>query len=364
MTPALKGENTMILKSADSKADILTSLERAAAAAPADRKKRIEQEVRVIRAGIKGEEQAAYLIDFHFKNRENWVVIHDLRLEIKERVAQIDHLLLHRCLDCYVLETKHFSSGFKITEEGEFLRWNHYEKTFQGMASPLAQNDRHVAVLRDAFDQIEMPTRLGVRLSPNFFPLVLVSAEARIDRPRKFDSSAIIKVDALRNTINRQVEKAGVLDVLGGLARLVSVETLEEIGKQLVALHKPAPMDVAARFGLTHLESPEGEDTTAEEVAGSAASPDDRQSEKATCRGCGSDKVAIQYGKYGYYFKCAHCNGNTPIRLGCKHAGHRERLRKDARRFYRECAECKSSSLYFENPTGVPEPGCRPMPGR
>ena len=318
--------------------------------APADRKKRIEQELRIVRAGVKGEEEAAYLIDFHFKNRENWVVIHDLRLEIDERVAQIDHLLLDRFLDCYVLETKHFSSGMKITEEGEFLRWNHYKKTYEGMASPLAQNDRHVAVLRDAFDRIEMPTRLGLRLSPTFYPFVLVSANARVDRPRKFDSSRIIKVDALRNTINAQVDKAGVLDVLGSVARIVSVETLQEIGKQLVALHKPAAFDVAARFGLTDQESPQADDTAAEQVAGSAASSDDRPGEKATCRACGSDKVAIQYGKYGYYFKCANCNGNTPIRLGCSHAGHRERLRKDARRFYRECAECKSSSLYFVNP--------------
>jgi len=124
---------------------------------------------------MKGEQEAAYLIDFHFKDRESWIVVHDLRLEVNGRVAQIDHLLLHRCLDCYVLETKHFSSGMKITEDGEFLRWNHYRKTYEGMPSPLTQNDRHVAVLGDAFGKIEMPTRLGIRLSPTFYPFVLVS---------------------------------------------------------------------------------------------------------------------------------------------------------------------------------------------
>ena len=192
-----------------------------------------------------------------------------------------------------------------------------------------------------------MPTCLRVRLSPTFYPLVLVSAEAGVDRPRKFDFSAIVKLAALRNTINRQVEKAGVLEVLGGLAHVVSVETLQEIGKQLVALHKPAAFDVAARFGVTELESLQGEDMPAEKGAGSTASSEDRQGEKASCRACGSEEAVIQYGKYGYYFKCANCNGNTPIRLGCRHVGHRERLLKDSRRFYRECAECKSSSLYF-----------------
>lgn len=141
----------MILKQADSKETLLNDLERlaanASANAPLDRKKRIEQELRTVRAGMKGEQEAAYLIDFHFKDRESWIVVHDLRLEVNGRVAQIDHLLLHRCLDCYVLETKHFSSGMKITEDGEFLRWNHYRKTYEGMPSPLTQNDRHVAVL-------------------------------------------------------------------------------------------------------------------------------------------------------------------------------------------------------------------------
>ena len=85
----------MILKPADSKLEVIATLERLVATAPADRKTKIEQELRTVRAGIKGEQEAAYLIDFHFKDRESWVVIHDLRLEIGGRVAQIDHLLLH-----------------------------------------------------------------------------------------------------------------------------------------------------------------------------------------------------------------------------------------------------------------------------
>ncbi|MBU3989242.1 MAG: hypothetical protein KJ702_08030, partial [Gammaproteobacteria bacterium] len=47
---------------------------------------------------------------------------------------------------------------------------------------------------------------------------------------------------------------------------------------------------------------------------------------------------------------CAACEGNTPIKLGCGVDGHKERIRKEGRKFYRECTECKSSSLFFENP--------------
>ena len=91
----------------------------------------------------------------------------------------------------------------KITEEGEFLRWNDYKKTFEGMPSPLAQNERHIQVLQDVFAQIDMPTRLGLRLSPSFQTLILVSTNARIDRPKKFDSSRVVKADVLDKTITK-----------------------------------------------------------------------------------------------------------------------------------------------------------------
>ena len=80
-----------------------------------------------------------------------------------------EHLATLRLRDnVFVLETKHFHAGLKITEEGEFLRWNDFRKTYEGMPSPFAQNDRHIAVLRDAFKQIDMPKRLGVRLSSTY----------------------------------------------------------------------------------------------------------------------------------------------------------------------------------------------------
>ncbi|MBI5444124.1 MAG: NERD domain-containing protein [Deltaproteobacteria bacterium] len=179
----------MLLKGADDKGRAVAELKGLVAAAPAGIRSKIEQELRLVQAGIEGERESAYLIDFDFRNRKNWIAIHDLRLEHGGRVAQIDHLMMNRLLECYVLETKHFTSGMKVTEDGEFLRWNDFRKTYGGMASPLAQNERHMAVLRDVFGEICTPTRLGVQITPSFHSIVLVSPKARIDRPKKFDTS-------------------------------------------------------------------------------------------------------------------------------------------------------------------------------
>lgn len=257
-------------------------------------------------------------------------VIHDLRLVIDGRVAQIDHLLIHRTLDVFVLETKHFHAGLKITENGEFLRWNRYKKAYEGMSSPLAQNERHIEVLKDAFHRIDMPKRFGIRMSPNFHSYVLVSPNTRIDRPKNFDTSHIIKAEALEQTIRQKYEKAGFMETIGSASRIVSAETMREIGLRLVSLHQPAEINYKAKFGIK----------TKNKVIS-----------KPVCRKCGADDLFIQYGRFGYYFKCNTCQGNTPIKIGCGHPGHKERIRKDKRNFYRECADCQTSQLYFVNPS-------------
>lgn len=344
----------MILKNADSRERDIEELERLIKIAPADRKSKVEQELRFLRAGIKGENESAYLIDFDFKDAERTVVIHDLRLEINGRVAQIDHLIIHRTLNCFVLETKHFHAGIKITEDGEFMMWNDFKKNYEGMASPLAQNERHIAVLKEVFEHIELPIRAGIKLSPTLHSYVLVSPKARIDRPKKFDTSQIIKADVLLKTIQNQFEKNGVLDVFTNLARIVSLDTIIDIGHKLIALHKPATIDYVAKFGLQNPEIsqvvPPAPIVAAPPAPVYSPVVREHRGDALACRKCNSKKMEILYGKFGYYFKCGECDGNTPIKIACGTTGHNERIRKDGKKFFRECADCGSSSVYFVNP--------------
>ncbi|MCX7177078.1 MAG: nuclease-related domain-containing protein [Proteobacteria bacterium] len=108
----------MIIKSADEKQLVLETLEqlRQRPDATDTQRKTVEKEIKIFRAGIKGEEESAYLIDFDFKASKNTAVIHDLRLESNGRVAQIDHLLIHRKLTVFVLETKHFNCKRSSTD--------------------------------------------------------------------------------------------------------------------------------------------------------------------------------------------------------------------------------------------------------
>jgi hypothetical protein len=338
----------MILKKADSKEAQIKELEYLMSISDATSRTGIEKELRRLRAGIQGEKNAAYLIDFSLSESKNSMVIHDLRLEFKGRVAQIDHILIHRTLNIYVLETKNFNAGIKINDDGEFLKWNSYKKVYEGIPSPFAQNERHISVLKDVFEYlIDMPTRLGITITPHFHSKILIDPNARIERPKKFDTSNLIKADLLMKSLDMDLEKTGVLNVI---SKVVSTETTENIGHQLIRLHRPILFNYAAKFGLTGStektsEIPSKEQETNKPKA--TVTPLNTPSMK--CKKCGSSEIQIHYGKFGYYFKCNDCNGNSPIKIHCGIDGHNERIRKEGLKFHRECSECKTSSLFFTN---------------
>ena len=342
----------MLVKAADCKQASLDTLKRLLErpGLTPQQKKAITHELYMMKAGIKGENEAAYEIDFHFKNHKNYVLLHDIRLEVNGRVAQIDHILLDRTLVAYVLETKHFNAGIKINEQGEFLRWNNYQKTFEGMPSPIAQNERHSVVLNDFFKQNDMPKRLGMKLIPKAECFVLVSNNARIDRPKKFDTSRVIKSDALRKTMTNAINTMNLKDNFIAAGRIVSRETLEYIGNILKDAHKPITIDYLAKFGLSELplkEKPQPE--AAKEPVASYQT----EKKQHTCSKCDSSDVSMLSGRYGYYFKCSNCQGNTAIKLSCVDKTCKPKIRKSGSQFFEKCENCGTEKLFFENEKAV-----------
>jgi hypothetical protein len=218
---------------------------------PENKKFMIERELRIIRSGDRGETDAVYFIDFHFASSKNWAVIHDLRLEHHGKVAQIDHVLINRFFEIYVLESKNFSCGVKITDTGEFLV--NYANKYTSIESPIEQNKRHLIVLEEIFKQYDiMPKRLGITIIPTFRSYILMSTKSRVIRPQKenFDTSMVIKADTLRTQIDREFDNMGPLSVLATASRIVSGETIKELAQRITAVHKPMKMDYRKRFGL------------------------------------------------------------------------------------------------------------------
>lgn len=313
----------------------------------------IERELKCLQSGERNEQNSAYYLDFRYKDSKNWALIHDLRIEHRGRVAQIDHLLINRYLDVFVLESKNYYYGIKITPEGEFLVWS--GKEYQAIESPIEQNNRHILALQLSVEDRNLgPKRLGFAIPIDYRNVVLLSPTSKIIRPDKapFDLSSVQKADAFTSTMEKEIEKKTILVA----AKIIGSDTLHEFAAKLVKLHRPGSFDYAAKFGIQETASPRVKpimiSDVAPPIAPVAADRVEEESEayvQHACRECRSANLSVQYGKFGYYFKCSDCSGNTPIKISCGKDGHKERIRKDGPVFLRECLECGTSALYFQN---------------
>ena len=241
----------MEIKAADDKQRDIDALE-ALLARPgvtADTQHRIQDELRLIRSGVQAERDAAYEIEFHFGNSHNQMTLHDLRLESRGRVAQIDHLIITRLFQVWVCESKSFADGVRINAHGEWERF--YGRRAYGIPSPIEQNRRHLLVLGDVFkDAVRLPRRVGFTLVPELKSLVIISNRGRIVRPppgTRIDGlDTVIKAEALEHVVRGAIDKAGPTV----FAKIVLSRTIEDLARQLAALHRPIAIDWAARFGL------------------------------------------------------------------------------------------------------------------
>jgi hypothetical protein len=234
----------MIYKDSDNKMPVVAILQRMLALASPDKKPLIERELRMMRAGMLAEREAVGLIDVYLKDSTRTAVVHDLRLVSHDgRAAQIDHLLIHRSRRFYLLDTRHFSHGLKITEDGDFLRWIEEDKRYEPMPSPLDALARQVSVLRDALEPF------GLDDAP-VDTLVLLAPNARIERPRRFDSARVMKADQFMERLNNGIDNAQAAATLGNLHRTRMSDSIGDIAHKLVALHRPSTADTMTRFGL------------------------------------------------------------------------------------------------------------------
>lgn len=340
----------MLIKSKDGRLEDIQELNRLLSLnITAKQRFLIERELKCLVSGERNEQNSAYYLDFRYKDSLNWALIHDLRIEHRDRVAQIDHLLISRFLDVYVLESKNYYYGIKITEEGEFLVWS--GKGYQAIESPFEQNQRHIQALQSSVEDRNLgPKRLGFAIPISFRNVVLVSPTSNVLKPKAatFDLSTVVKADAFVSVVDKVMDKKSIIEA----PKLVGSDTLRDFSEKLARLHRPGSFDYAAKFGISYTDKIAA--TQAATIVSSPASPvyssaAHESKDVFACRKCNSPKMEVMYGKFGYYFKCGECDGNTPIKIACGTIGHNERIRKDGKKFFRECSDCGSSSLYFIN---------------
>lgn len=228
----------MLIKTADDQSVALAALDRLAQGG-GPHAIRAALELRHRHAVIRGTAQAASLIDSDYSRSPDWAVIHDLYLQHGGRHTHIDHLLINRWMDVYVLDSSSFGAGLRITDEGEFRRLDEDSGQLQPIASPIGQIQQ-LDLLRDAIAEIAQPALLGMmRVLPSYRSFVLVSPTAWIERSNRFDSSGVITPERLGKLVLQDIDQGNVyLGLIKAAAKTVPCQVIENIARRLAGLHR------------------------------------------------------------------------------------------------------------------------------
>lgn len=284
------------------------------------------------RAGYDAERQMAHYLRRAFAEDPHKFVFHNLRLERRGEVAQLDHLILHR-FGLMVVESKSVAGQVSVNEHGEWTRW--WNRQGRGMPSPVLQARRqlelllallgdHTAELMDrSLLGLKQRTFAGVRGDV----LVAVSDSGRITRGA--DVPELAKADQVPDRVKAliQAEQGKTFGAFGftdaELTRLQAFLRNSHVPAPSQAGTAPAPRPETRRAAPVR--------TSQERQAQARPRPD------VACRACGSSNLSVQFGKYGYYLKCAECGGNTPAKPVCAQCGQPGKVSKRGLEFTATC---------------------------
>lgn len=233
----------MLLKSADDKSKRLTLLDDLQCSQMLDsfQRKWLYDEFMRLEKEIQGEAESADYINQYFKeDSKNYVILHDLRFVIEGEVTHIDHLIITRASNIYLLETKNYPCNFIINAHGEFT--TEYEGVRLSIRSPLEQSQRHERVLCKFFEHLSISGR--TQKLPEFYHVVMLHPHATIERPasKVFDTSNVIKVDELAVWHKNFSDQSGFHSLLKNTLNRRSTKTIKEWGEKIMQLHRPADL--------------------------------------------------------------------------------------------------------------------------
>ncbi len=195
----------------------LAELRAVSAKCDGELKNEIEEQIKLLEAGIFGEETIKFeLLNSHIP----MYIIHDLFLEHNGLTAQIDYLIVTRKL-IFVVECKNLYGNIEINSNGDFIRSFSYGKFSrkEGIYSPITQNKRHLDLMK-AIRLDEVGGFLAKKTYENTFPntyrsvVVLSNPKTILNAKyaKKEVKSKVIRADQLIEYIrseNAKVEAMG-----------------------------------------------------------------------------------------------------------------------------------------------------------
>jgi hypothetical protein len=166
----------------------------------------ITQDMMLIKYGQVGEKNVAYEL------RNSFIpmyILHGITIEHEDYKAQLDFVLITNKFIC-ILETKKLNGEITITNDGDFIRHfkNRNGKTIkkEGMYSPIAQNQRHVRIVKDMLIKAKI-----IKSMPVLSLVVVANPKSIINHKyaTREIKDQIVKHDQLTPRIKKMIKSTG-----------------------------------------------------------------------------------------------------------------------------------------------------------
>lgn len=230
-------------------------------------KEKIDDQIAVVEAGLKGEKQIA----FELKNSGmDMLVMHDLYLEKNGLSAQIDFLVIAR-KHIFVIECKNLYGNIEIDEKGNFIRhkWLGKFERKEGFPSPVSQNERHLNILKEIRREYKnnfVTQGLFDKLFPQTYRSIVVLANPKtILKDQKAPEEirkVVIRLDQLVSYIKKIEEQDDLYKS--------SEKEMHELLDSFIKYSKPNKSDYAKKY----------ENMLTELIASKAESPKEKYEDK------------------------------------------------------------------------------------
>ena len=255
-----KLKEPVLLKESSSVKEQLEELNSFLATTPSDIKSKVEQDIKMLEAGIYGEDN----IIFELKNSHlPMYIIHDLFLEDNGLTAQIDFLIITR-KRMFILECKNLIGNIEINNVGDFIRTMQYNGKYkkEGIYSPITQNKRHLELLKQLRAKAKSNILTKAIFEKYFYDTyrsVVVLANPKtvlnIKYAKKEVKNQVIKADQLIEYINRVNSEPGESPY--------SDKRMLELAEFYLNLHKENKVDYLAKYKSL---APEENETVVEQI--------------------------------------------------------------------------------------------------
>lgn len=258
-------------------------------------KDEIDKEMKIVRAGIVGEDQILYELR---NSGMDMYVLHDIFLESGESSAQIDFYVITPQMT-FIIECKNLFGNIEIDNKGNFIRTLEYNgrRYKEGIYSPITQNERHLQVIKNILlEDAGLLRRMSVNASfdRDYHSLVVLANPKTVlnDRYAKKEmKEKVIRADNLIMTMKEICRDSGQVKISKGLMEKLAQGVLERNVEQ----RKDYLQKYEELLRQYETSKTEQKETEADRI------PEAEPSK--TCPGCGGLLVKRK-GKYGEFYGC------------------------------------------------------------